>query len=219
MKKATLCLLLLLSLGLISQADAQRKTYVGVKSGYNLSTAYFFHSLYGSDIEPKMEGGYQGGIIAMNYLRNHVGLQAELLYTQKGWRQEFDDQPDLVTELDYVELPLLVNIHTGKDRLHIFANGGCYVGYLVSSTQSATSAADNFYVYDESRDNKISYGFRGGVGAFYDFNFGTLLFESSFTYSLSDMFDPTTLSSGVPNTSKSMVVGFSVGYMFSFGEL
>lgn len=219
MKKATLCLLLLLSLGLISQADAQRKTYLGAKGGYNLSTAYFFHSFYGSDIEPKMEGGYQGGIIAMNYLRNHVGLQAELLYTQKGWRQEIENQPDLVTELDYVELPLLVNIHTGKDRLHFFANGGCYVGYLVSSTQSATPATDNLYTYDESRDNKISYGFRGGVGAFYDFNFGTLLFEGSFTYSLSDMLDPVSLDTGVPNTSKSLVIGFSIGYMFSFGEL
>lgn len=220
MKKITVGLLLILGSSLLSEVIAQRKTYVGVKGGYNLSTAYFFHSFYGSDINTKMEGGFQGGIVAMNYLRNHVGLQAELLYSQKGWRQEFDDgSPDLVTELNYVELPLLVNIHTGKERLHFFANGGCFVEYMLSSQLSASPDQTNVYGFDESRDHKLGYGFRGGVGAFYDFDFGTLIFESSFSYSLSDVLEFKKLNTGIPNSSKNMVLAFTIGYMFSFGEL
>ncbi len=206
---------------MVAEANAQRKTYVGLKAGYNLSTAYFFHSFFGSDINTKMIGGFQGGIIAMNYIRNHIGLQAELNFTQKGWIQEFDDgSPNLNTELNYIELPLLVNIHTGKDKLHFFANGGCFFEYLASSSQSETpDYQSNVYAFDESRDHKLGYGFRGGVGTFYDFDFGTLLVETSITYSLSDILEFGSLDTGVPNTSKNIVVGFSVAYMFSFGEL
>lgn len=223
MKNGIIILLLWLGSGLIDEAYAQRKTFVGVKSGYNQSTAYFFHSFFGSDIVTGFEGGFQGGIIAMNYLRNHIGLQAELLYTQKGWTQKFDNgEPDFVTELDYIELPLLVNIHTGKNQLHFFANAGCFFEYLVGVKQSATPSnidGQEFYPFDESRDNKLGYGFRGGAGAFYDFDFGTILLESSVSYSLSDMLDPITLDTGIPNTSKNIVIGFSLAYMFSFGEL
>lgn len=223
MKKAVLFLLLVLGAAFSKEANAQRKTYLGVKGGYNLSNAYFFHSFFGSDIVTGFENGFQGGIIVMNYLRNHVGLQAELLYSQKGWKQKFNNgQPDFVTELNYVELPLLVNIYSGKDRLHFFANGGCFVEYLIDVKQSALptdTTGEEFYPFDELRDNKFGYGFRGGIGTFYDFDFGTILLESSFTYSLSDMMDPGTLDSGIPTTSKNMVIGFSLAYLFSFGEL
>lgn len=220
MKKATVCLLLVLITTFCQEVAAQRKTFVGVKGGYNLSTAYFFHSFYGSDIVTRMEGGFQGGIIAMNYLRNHVGLQAELLYSQKGWKQKFDTgQPDLITELNYIELPLLVNIHTGKEQMHFFANAGCFAEYLISSSQSEEPESNNIYAFKESRDHKFGYGFRGGIGGFYEFDFGTLQFESSFSYSLSDVLEFETLSSGIPNSSKNIVVAFTVAYMFSFGEL
>ncbi|MEO9802870.1 MAG: porin family protein [Reichenbachiella sp.] len=228
MQKAIFIFLVFLGITLSNGANAQRKTYLGVKGGYNLSKAYFFHSFFGSDIVTGFESGFQGGIIAMNYLRNHVGLQAELLYSQKGWRQKFSNgEPDFVTELSYVELPLLVNIYSGKDRLHFFANGGCFVEYLVNVKQSATPSdvsGQEFSPFEESRDNKFGYGFRGGIGTFYDFNFGTILLESSFTYSLSDMMDAGQLSSHtstdhIPTTSKNMVIGFSLAYMFSFGEL
>lgn len=212
-----------MGLSLANEVRAQRKTYVGLKGGYNLSSAYFFHSFNGSNIITKYEGGYQAGIIAMNYIRHHIGLQAELLYTQKGWKQRFDNgEPDFVTELDYIELPLLVNIHTGKEQMHFFANAGCFAEYLVNVNQSALPSDTNgqqFYPFDESRDHNFGYGFRGGIGAFYDFDFGTLMLESSFTYSLSDMLEPGSLSSGIPNSSKNYVIGISVGYMFSFGEL
>ena len=214
---------LLFTIAFLNQAKGQRKTYVGLKGGYNLSSAYFFHSFYGSGINTELESGFQGGIIAMNYIRNHIGLQAELLYTQKGWKQEFDnEEPDFITELDYIELPLLVNLHTGKKQLHIFANAGCFAELLVRVKQSelpSNTGGQQFYPYNESRDHKFGYGFRGGIGAFYDFDFGTLMLEGSFSYSLSDMLDPVTLDTGIPNSSKNLVFGISVGYMFSFGEL
>lgn len=223
MKKVTVSLLLLLSVCFANEVHAQRKTYVGMKGGYNLSTAYFFHSFYGSNIITKYEGGYQAGIVAMNYIRHHIGLQAELLYTQKGWAQRFDTgEPDFVTELDYIELPLMVNIYTGKEQLHFFANAGCFAEFLVNVKQSElpTNTGDQqFYPFDEDRDHHFGYGFRGGVGAFYDFDFGTIMLESSFSFSLSNMLEPTSLASGIPNTSNNMVFGFTLGYLFSFGEL
>lgn len=220
MKKAVGVFVIVFSLMRAYESMGQRKTYLGAKGGYNLSSAYFFHSFNGSDIQTSYKSGYQAGIIAMNYLRDHVGLQAECIISQKGWVQKFDNgSPDFITNLDYLELPLLVNIHTGKEKHHLFANAGCFVEYLIrvkQTTPPSNVEGEEFFPYTESRDHKFGYGFRGGVGTFYDFDFGTLLVESSFTYSLSDMLRPGSLASGIPNFSKNLVLGFSVAYLFSF---
>lgn len=202
----------------------QRKTYLGIKGGYNLSSAYFFHSFDGvPTIDEGWNNGFHGGIIAMNYWRNHIGLQAELNYTRKGWTQRFNNgEPDYMTKMDYIELPLLVNLHTGKKRTHLYANLGCFVEYMVKFQETAhpvDPGASDFFPYIEERDNKFGYGFRGGVGAFRDFGFGTFLLEGHFSYSLSSMLDPVTLDTGVPNISNHYVIGVSVAYMISFGEL
>jgi len=222
---------ILLSLALLAvifsatlHAQQQRKTYLGIKAGFNESSAYFFHTIDGvPKINTGFTSGFHGGIIVMNYWRNHVGLQAELNYTQKGWKQKFDNgAPDFLTNLDYIELPLLVNLHTGKKKTHLYVNLGCFFEYLVHVSQSEAPTdvgGSDFYPYSESRDNKFGYGFRGGAGVFRDFPIGTFLIEGHFSYSLSNMLDPVTLDTGIPNISNNYVIGVSLAYMISFGEL
>lgn len=216
--------LLIVGFSMSLQAQPQRKTYLGIKGGFNQSSAYFLHTIDGvPKINSDFISGFHGGIIVMNYWRSHLGLQAELNYTQKGWKQRFDNgEPDYITNLDYIELPLLINLHTGKKKMHFYANLGSFFEYLVKISQSAEPTdvgGSDFYPYDVSRDNKFGYGFRGGVGIFRDFSVGTFLIESHFTYSLSNMLDPVTLDTGIPNTSNNCVIGVSVAYMISFGEL
>ncbi|PIB34592.1 hypothetical protein BFP72_03785 [Reichenbachiella sp. 5M10] len=215
--------ILILGVCFSAQSQDDRKTYLGVKGGYNLSQVNEYHAFYGYNMDQGVQTGYQAGIVVMNFLRNHVGIQAELNYTQKGYIQKFDPgQPDYSAQFNYLELPFLVNVYTGKNRFHMFANAGCFFEYLVNVEQSAAPQDTGDWSFDpyvESRDPKFGYGFRGGVGSFYDFNFGTFMVSADFSYSLSNFIDPKTFDSGLPTLSNHYVLSITVGYLISFGEL
>ncbi|UXP32491.1 PorT family protein [Reichenbachiella agarivorans] len=207
----------------VTTAQDSRKTYVGVKGGYNFSQVNLYHSFNGYVMKQGVQTGYQGGIIVMNYLRNHIGIQAELNYTQKGYIQKFDNgQPDYESQFNYVDLPFLFNLHTGKNKLHVFINAGCFFEYLInveSSSEPSDTGGYDFDPYDKDRDPNFGYGFRGGAGVFYDSRVGTFMLEGSFNYSLSNYLDPVTFDSGVPTLSNHYLLGITVGYLISFGEL
>ncbi|MGL1887392.1 MAG: PorT family protein [Reichenbachiella sp.] len=227
MKHLYTILILVISLSGVSKVHGQekaqgRKTYIGVKGGYNISTANIYHNIYRYNAEIGWNSGFQGGLVVMNFLRHNIGIQAELNYTQKGYVQRFEGQEDYQANFDYMELPLLFNLHTGKDRLHIFLNAGCYFEYLVRVKEKNVTSDpgdDDFSHYDESRDPKWGYGYRAGAGVFYDFNFGTLMLEGAFNYSLGNFIDPITFDTGIPNFSNHIGIGVTIGYLFSFGDI
>lgn len=221
--KFIFCLALMLVIYAQTFAQDERRTYVGVKGGYNSSGVNWFHSFYrGYDISQDIQHGYTGGIVVMNFLRNNIGIQGELNYTQKGYIQRFVNAEDYSEQFNYLELPFLFNLHTGKDKFHLFFNAGCFFEYLLS-VDTSEADIDNiledekFYPYDPDRDPNFGYGFRGGVGSFYDSRIGTFMLEASFTYSLSNHIDPPSFDSGEPTLSNHMVVGITLGYLVSFG--
>ncbi|SHK73100.1 Outer membrane protein beta-barrel domain-containing protein [Reichenbachiella agariperforans] len=243
-----LIILFLVGVRFGAQAQDERKTYLGVKGGYNTSMVNVYHSFNGYEIDQGLKHGYQAGIVVMNFLRNHIGIQAELNYTQKGYIQRFSEnkpelgstlnssqlrfvaypegavtqEPDFESTFDYIELPFLFNLHTGKNQFHVFFNAGCYFEYLLkveSSPLPTDTEGVDFHPYDESRDPSYGYGFRGGIGSFYESRLGTFMLEASFSYDLSNYIDPVTYSSGEPTLSNHMMLGVTLGYLVSFGAL
>ncbi|WP_109831102.1 porin family protein [Reichenbachiella versicolor] len=254
MKRALFLIIFLVSAVQISYG--QSKTYIGVNAGASFGSANIFSSFDVIQIDERFTPGYQFGLTMMNFMEEHIGVQFGLSYIQKGWSQKFSDEVGIanhVTQLDYIELPMLVHVYSGKERLHFFANAGCFVGYMIKSkidadpdglvefrefrTESTrilpyqlvyqttndlgdpATASDDFIAFDEDRDRKIDYGLKGGVGAYYDFDFGTLMLEINGGYSISDVFDSGDFSTGVPNVSKKINAGIVVGYLFSFGSI
>lgn len=210
---------LLIFVSSLCYAQEGSKTYVGVKGGYNAFKANVYHQVYGYIADIGASSGYQYGMVMMHFLKPHYGVQMELNYTQKGYVQRFKNSPDFKTNFDYIELPFLVNVHTGQRNLHIFINAGLFIEYLVRLEEGElpVDVGDaDFHPYDQDRDPKFGYGYRGGLGVFYDFKFGTLMFETNFSYSLSNFLDPTTFDTGIPDISNNTVWAFTVGYLFSF---
>lgn len=203
-------------------ANGQKQTYLGVKAGYNYSTVNFKHLLIPQNIVEGYNPGVHLGIMGISYLQKNVGLQFELNYSQKGWKQVFNTgEPDFVTDLDYVELPILINLYLGKRKTRFFINLGTYIEYLIRVKAGATPTDvgnSSFYPYDESRDNKFGYGYRAGGGIYRDFNFGTLFLEGAFVFGLSDILNPVTESSGVPNQSNHLMTSISFGYLLKLNK-
>jgi hypothetical protein len=99
-------LVLLLLLGLGSMALAQGLT-IGVKGGLNMA------SITGADAgSPVIKSGLIGGAYATIDLM-FVNIQPELLYSQKGFKQE-EAGITLTGHYDYLEIPVLLKFPLGK---------------------------------------------------------------------------------------------------------
>ena len=203
-------------------ALAQGKLYVGVNGGYTVATADLFHSVNGYTFEGGFVGGFQGGLVVMHFFHEHLGFQSGATYVQKGWKQTFDDfAPDHHTYLDYLEIPLMAHLYSGKDNFHLFANAGIYFEYMVDSKVDpppAETGIYDFYLFDEDRDQKYGYGFKAGGGAYLDFRFGTLMMEGSISYSMSNVFNYDRFSTGIPNLSNKLNLAVTLGYLIPFGS-
>lgn len=196
----------------------QAHTYVGIKGGYNNGTASFSHALQRINTLEGYNTGVHFGLIGINYSEKNLGLQVELNYTQKGWTQLFlAPVPKFVTDLTYIELPMYMNVYVGNKKTRLFFNLGAYAEYLikvrVGDIPSDTQLQD-FNPYDESRDRKFGYGLIAGGGVYRDFSFGTIMLQGEFSYGLSNVLDPVTEDSEIPDISNLLTSTFSVGYLF-----
>lgn len=204
------------------KADFQERTYLGFKAGYNYGTASFGHALQRINIVEGYKPGIHFGLIGINYMEKNIGLQVELNYTQKGWTQLFDPgTPKFTTDLDYIEMPMYMNVYIGEKKLRMFFNLGIYAEYLIRAKASALPADTqgyDFYPYDSSRDRKFGYGMIAGGGFYRDFGFGTLMIQGAFSYGISNVLDPITEDSGIPDLSNLLTSSFSVGYMIKLGK-
>ncbi len=144
-----------------ASAMAQAGNRFGLKGGVSWT------NLRGESEEVSDEDmrlGFHGGIFGRVAPSEQLGVQFELLYSQKGTRFIYDGLIDQETtfKLDYIELPVFAAIGVG-DMLELHA--GVYAGFLVSS--SATTEGDlGSDAEDLDRDNfqGMDFGLLGGVG-------------------------------------------------------
>lgn len=99
--------------------------------------------------------GVQGGIQGIVNITNHFFVSTEILFSQRGARpsnkeklEDFENFIDI--RLNYIEVPFLINVHTGRDRedfrpLRIF--GGVSVGRLINTTIKQTGESPTFYPF------------------------------------------------------------------------
>ena len=221
MKKALIFVFIIASSILDSKAQDSTfvaHTYIGIKAGYNYGTAAFSHALQRINTLEGYNTGFHFGLIGINYLEKTWGFQFELNYTQKGWTQVFDEPvPKYTTDLSYIDLPMYLHAYVGNKKTRLFFNLGAYAEYLIGVSKDddpTDTQGYDFNPYDESRDRKFGYGLIAGGGIYRDFSFGTIMLQGEFSYGLSNVLDPITEDSGIPDISNLLTSHFSVGYLF-----
>ncbi|SHL23921.1 porin family protein [Hymenobacter psychrotolerans] len=135
MKKALLSLVLLGGLSSVASAQSVR---FGLKAGATLA------NFRGDDIEDtKSIYGYHAGFAANLGITEHLSLQPELLYSQKGTKLE-EDNVKLVQRLHYIDIPLLVKYNFGG----AFVEAGPQFGLLVSYSSKLKDDNDELDLSD-----------------------------------------------------------------------
>ena len=119
-----------LTLPIMAQLGEERSNLaVGVNLGMNMTKVDF-----SPRIKQKSHNGMAFGVTARymceKYFNMMCGIQAEINYTQRGWKEDIDDGSDNTYSrtMNYIEVPLLAHLAFGKDALDkgakIFINTG-----------------------------------------------------------------------------------------------
>lgn len=188
---------IILSLVGLSVCQAQKSAFkqelaVGASFGMNFSSVSFTPS-----IPTKMKLGFNGGATIRWNTEPNLGLQAELNFTQHGWQEEFEEQPQYKYNrtINYVELPFLTHIHFGSQRVRVFVNLGPKIGYALSeSTESNLNGVNPNPNREEAQhtldvQKKFDWGLCGGPGIELRTGIGSFLLEGRYYYALGDIFN------------------------------
>lgn len=208
----TLCMLSTSSVIEAQQNETfKHKFMVGVGAGPLFSQIDF-----APKIPQTMTQGLFAGISLKYISEKHLGLLAELNFTQRGWKEDFTDtNPDhsYSRTLNYIELPLMTHIYFGN-KIRFVLNIGPQISYMVGDKSSMNDALSDYIdevlakdpnfpigMQYKSIDNKVDYGLVGGLGIEFNTAIGSFDLEGRYYFGLGDSFDNT--RSSASNFSRS----------------
>lgn len=115
-RNVTLCLMLtaILSASSIQAQEKNKKAEIGVRFMPTFSS-FSMKTSSGGTVQGKITLGYGiGGFLGFNFTQ-HVGVQAEIIYS--SLTQDYNDQ-DVKRKINlrYVNIPLLLSLNTGKNK-------------------------------------------------------------------------------------------------------
>lgn len=180
----------------------------GIKGGINLS------NLYVDDVKDEnMKVGLNAGFFAKLPLTRGFSIQPELLYSNKGAKETYDNilgKGEYRFNLDYIELPVLAVINVGKNfNIH----GGGYVSYLAAvniKDLDNDGTITNVKDLNAENFNRIDYGLAGGFGVdIQNFTIG-----ARYNYGLREIGKSGSLSGDLTKNSKNSAINVYLGLAF-----
>ena len=176
---------------------------LGVNVGMNMNKADF-----SPQIKQNSHNGMSFGVVARymseKYFSMMCGIQAELNYTQRGWKENIEDgSGDTYSRtMNYVEIPLLAHLAFGKDALDkgmkFFVNAGPQIGFFLSEKEKMSDDWNPSYrpngivqQYGKMVEHKFDYGILGGLGVELSTKYGHFILEGHYYYGLADFWGST----------------------------
>lgn len=183
--------LLLLALPLLAQPRLrQPEMYVGLHGGVMASTIQFSPTVPNmTPITKAVILNGNGGFVFRYSGHKCCGLQVELNYMQRGWREQIEPTP-YTRALDYIELPFLAHIYFGSQTWRGFINLGPQIGYCVHDSKAKEVANSGTLSHQYAAiDNRFDWGVTGGLGVYCRTKkAGLYQLEARFGYSLGTIF-------------------------------
>jgi hypothetical protein len=170
MKKSSIIILNLIFLSSITFAQnseySRGKVNLGIKGGINYSNNYDSDD---KDFTAENKVGFAGGVFFAIPIGKFVGVQPEILYSQKGYKQSgvfLGGNYELTRTTDYLDIPLLLSIKPAK---FITIQAGPQFSYLLKQKDVFTNPLSTIEQENEFKNDKIRKNILGVIGGF-DFN-------------------------------------------------
>ena len=193
----------MLPLSLFAQLQDERHNLsVGINGGVNLNSVSFTPSIKQTNfIAP--EFGLTVRYISEKYFKMICGIQGEINFSQRGWKENIDDGTEDTYQrtMNYVEVPLMAHLAFGKDKGHgarFVLNLGPQFGFLLSENEKKSEAFHPnerpngvIWQYGKMAEVKFDYGIVGGIGVETRTGIGNFLIEARYYFGLSDFYHST----------------------------
>ena len=149
-------------------ATASAQLSLGLRAGYGVFGAHFEPPSLTGDQVPLYEPNF--GIVAIFNDKNNAGIQMEVNYAVKGWREQDKDSSHIEyrRELTYLEVPLMTHFELGRGWFRLYGLIGPYVafkrGESVASKNYDRRIAYNPYDMYNQKVRNIDFGNKAGLG-------------------------------------------------------
>ncbi len=163
---------------------------------------------------------YAGGATGRYISENHWGLQLELNYSQRGWKEYHPDNPatQYSRQLNYLELPMFTHLYFNMGRrFRLFFVAGPQVGFLLSENAVASGLPEGDSrppYYDMKIQNKFDWGICGGGGVELRTGVGSFLLDGRYYFGLSDIFNNSKADYFAASSNK--VINVKLSYLIRF---
>lgn len=180
----------------------------GIKAGANLTNMYV-----DDVVDENVKLGLVAGFYAKLPLTTGVSIQPELLYSNKGAKEKYNNvlgKGEYRFNLDYIELPVSAVFNLGKNfNIH----GGGYISYLAAvniKDLHNDGTIDNVKDLNAEDFHRIDYGLLAGLGVdVQNFTIG-----ARYNYGLHEIGKPNTLSGNLTKNSKNSALSLYLGLAF-----
>jgi hypothetical protein len=137
--------------------------------------------------------GYAGGLVFRYISEPKLGLQIEMNYIQRGWREPRGLLGSYERSMEVLEMPFLTHFYIGKQsRMRLQFTLGPYISYILSDTEKILVNDTSFYrdYYGMPYSQKVEMGFLGGISAALRTKAGIFEIQGNYSYCLTNLFKP-----------------------------
>lgn len=195
---------------------------VGVHGGMDASKVTF-----SPQIQQLWQPGLTMGLSARYAEEKLVGILAEVNFTQRGWKEDFETSPlSYSRTLHYITVPVMTHVYFGPPRCKCFFNLGPEFGFMIGQSTSTNFDINNPYADpnwpEDPRNivqltkevkNRFDYGICAGVGCeYYLHPRHSVYVELRYYYGLGNIFPAT--KADTFGASRNMTIGATLGYNF-----
>ena len=163
---------------------------------------------------------YSGGVTVRYISENHFGIQGELNYSLRGWKEKTDTVHlnQYIRSIAYLEIPVMTHLYfnLGK-RVRLIFNAGPQIGIYLKEkelerniVQEITDPALNYY--DIPVQHRFDYGLKGTMGFEFRTKTGSFILDGRYYFGLSDIFN--NRRADPFQASNNQVVGANLTYLF-----
>ena len=213
--------LLIFQISFAQEDDFQREWAFGVNAGLTLSKVSFYPSI---PQELLCQGS--GGLTVRYISEKHFGIQAELNYSLRGWKEKTDTVIRLnqyTRSLSYMELPVMTHLYfdLGK-RARLVFNVGPQLGYYMGEKtvekviHSDLNGLSEYDYYDTKIQQSFDYGLTFGTGFELRTGVGCFILDGRYYFGLSDVFNNKRADRF--QSSSNQVIGVKLTYLFNINK-
>jgi hypothetical protein len=204
------------------QVYAQNESFVpewayGVNGGLTFS-GVGFNSYLSVPQESLMQ--FSGGVAVRYISEKHFGIQVELNYSQRGWKERTDTVHinRYARSLTYLELPVMTHLYFDLSKhVRLIFNLGPQIGYYLGAKELERNILvkpdpekESVY-YDDPVQKRFDYGLKGAMGLEFRTKTGSFILDGRYYFGLSDIFNNT--RADWFQASNNRIIGASLTYL------